>query len=75
MLQHMVELVGLFVVIVSTVDQDVVLPVMQAMCLLAPMLVDFLGYAMLCTGYVEIHYLQLLLPSHLLLVHQLQHLL
>ena len=63
MLQHMVGLVVLFVVIAATVDQDVVLPVMQALCLTVIIVVHFLSYATLCTGCVEIHELK---------VHQLQ---
>jgi hypothetical protein len=49
----MVELVELFVVIAATVDQDVVLPVMQVMCSTAAMVVHFLSCAILCIGYVE----------------------
>jgi hypothetical protein len=51
----MVGIVVLFVVIVVTVDQDVVLPVMQAMCSAAPILVLFLSYAILRIGYVGYH--------------------
>jgi len=49
----MVELVELFVVIVATVDQDVVLPVMQVMCSTAAIVVHFLSYVPMCIGYVE----------------------
>ena len=43
----------LFVVIAATVDQDVVLPVMQVMCSTAAIVVHFLSYVALCIGYVE----------------------
>ncbi len=49
---HMVGHVVLFVVIATTVDQDVVLLVMQAMCLIT-IFVQFTALA-LCIGYVEI---------------------
>jgi hypothetical protein len=53
-----VGLVELFVVIAATVDQDVVLLVMQAMCSTETMLVYFLSYATLCIGYVDNNHLQ-----------------
>ena len=64
----MVELVVLFVVIVATVHQDVVLPVMQVMCSTAAMVVHFLSYATLCIGYVEELLFQVKVPllRHLL---------
>jgi len=65
----MVELVELFVVIAATVDQDVVLPVMQVMCSTAAMFVHFLSCAILCIGYVEelFRLLILQLTHHLIL--------
>ena len=73
LLLQMVELVELFVVIAATVDQDVVLPVMQVMCSTAAIFVHFLSCAILCIGYVEelFRLLILQLTHHLIL--QLTH--
>jgi hypothetical protein len=72
----MVELVELFVVIAATVDQDVVLPVMQAMCSTAAIVVHFLSYATLCIGCVvelfRLLILQLPHPVPQLLHHLIQ---